>query len=56
MLSALICLVGDRLFHRLRNMSFRRPMLVAAYSLVLYVLSCLSVVEGGFNPFIYFQF
>ena len=55
-LSALICLVGDRLFHRLRNMSFRRPMLVAAYSLVLYVLSCLSVVEGGFNPFIYFQF
>nr|WP_315211811.1 MBOAT family O-acyltransferase [uncultured Duganella sp.] len=55
-LSTLICLVSDRVFYRLRNMSFRRPMLVAAYSLVLYVLSCLSVVEGGFNPFIYFQF
>lgn len=55
-LSAVICLSGDRLFHRLRNMSFRRPMLVAGYSLVLFVLSCLSVVEGGFNPFIYFQF
>jgi alginate O-acetyltransferase complex protein AlgI len=55
-LSTLICLVSDRVFYRLRNMSFRRPMLVGAYSLVLYVLSCLSVVEGGFNPFIYFQF
>lgn len=55
-LSALICLAGDRLFLRLRNMSFRRPKLVGAYSLVLYVASCLAVVEGGFNPFIYFQF
>lgn len=56
LLSTVICLVGDRWFLRLRNMSFRRPKLVGAYSLVLYVLSCLSVVEGGFNPFIYFQF
>ncbi|GJI88095.1 MBOAT family O-acyltransferase [Duganella hordei] len=56
LLSTAICLVGDRAFYRFRSMSFRRPLLVGAYSLVLYVLSCLSVVEGGFNPFIYFQF
>ncbi|MQA20424.1 MBOAT family O-acyltransferase [Rugamonas rivuli] len=55
-LSAVICLAGDKLFYRLRNMSFRRPSLVGVYSVVLYLLSCLSVVEGGFNPFIYFQF
>jgi alginate O-acetyltransferase complex protein AlgI len=55
-LAGVICLTGDRLFHRFRAICFRLPLLVAAYSLVLYVLSCLSVVEGGFNPFIYFQF
>ena len=55
-LASVICLAGDRLFHRFRATCFRLPLLVAAYSLVLYVLSCLSVVEGGFNPFIYFQF
>ena len=30
--------------------------LVGAGSVVLYLLACVSVVEGGFNPFIYFQF
>lgn len=56
LLSTVISLAGDKLFYRFRHMSFRRPKLVGAYSVVLYVLACLSVVEGGFNPFIYFQF
>ncbi|MES2164824.1 MAG: MBOAT family O-acyltransferase [Pseudomonadota bacterium] len=56
LLSTVISLTGDKLFYRFRHMSFRRPKLVGAYSAVLYVLACLSVVEGGFNPFIYFQF
>jgi alginate O-acetyltransferase complex protein AlgI len=55
-LASLICLCGDRAFYRLRGMSFRRPLLVAGYSAVLYVLAAISVVEHGFNPFIYFQF
>ncbi|NVD97166.1 MBOAT family protein [Massilia sp. BJB1822] len=56
LLAAAICLLGDRLFHRLRHMSFRRPLLMGSYSFLLYVVACLAVVEGGFNPFIYFQF
>lgn len=55
-LAALICLVGDRLFYRLRLQGFRRPLLVGSYCFALYLLACLSVVERGFNPFIYFQF
>lgn len=55
-LSAAICLCGDRLFNRLRRFSFRNPMLTGVYCLALYILSCISVVERGFNPFIYFQF
>jgi alginate O-acetyltransferase complex protein AlgI len=54
--SFIICLVGDRLFYRLRGMSFRRPFWVALYCFVLYVWACITVVERGFNPFIYFQF
>ena len=54
--SAVICLVSDKLFYRLRGMSFRRPQLVALYCFVLYFWSCISVVEHGFHPFIYFQF
>lgn len=55
-LSGAICLLGDRQFYRWRNMSFRRPLLVGAYSVGVYILACISVVERGFNPFIYFQF
>lgn len=55
-LSAGICLCGDRLFNRLRRFSFRNPALMGTYCFVLYVLACISVVERGFNPFIYFQF
>jgi alginate O-acetyltransferase complex protein AlgI len=32
------------------------PVTVGAYVFVLYVLSYISVVERGFNPFIYFKF
>lgn len=56
LLSGAICLVGDRRFYRVRNAALRRPLLVGAGSIVLYLLACVSVVEGGFNPFIYFQF
>ncbi|NHZ38982.1 MULTISPECIES: MBOAT family O-acyltransferase [Massilia] len=55
-LAAAICLLGDKPFHRLRRRSLRQPLMMGAYACVLYVLSCLAVVEGGFNPFIYFQF
>lgn len=56
LLPGAICLVGDRRFYRARNAASRRPLLVGAGSIVLYLLACLSVVEGGFNPFICFQF
>ena len=55
-LAAGICLCGERPFARLRRFSLRQPLLIGLYSLVLYGAACLSVVEGGFNPFIYFQF
>lgn len=51
-----ICLLSDKKFYRFRASFFKRPMLVGAYCTVLYLLSCVSVVEHGFNPFIYFQF
>lgn len=56
LLSTAICLLSDKMFYRLRNMSFRRPHFVGVYSFVLYILAGISVVEHGFNPFIYFQF
>jgi hypothetical protein len=38
-----------------RNAALRRPLPVGAGSMLLY-LGRLSVIEAGFNPFIYFQF
>ncbi len=54
--AAAICLGGDKAFYKLRNLTFRHPLVVGAYCVALYLLSCISVVERGFNPFIYFQF
>jgi len=55
-LASVICLVGDKLFYRLRGASFRHPGLVGAYCLIIYIWACISVVEHGFHPFIYFKF
>lgn len=57
-LSALVCLSRDGVFQHLRAASLRLRMapLPPTYCLALYIASCLAVVEGGFNPFIYFQF
>lgn len=55
-LSLCICLAPDARFQRLRRLSFRHPVAVGVYCLILYVLAGISVVEHGFNPFIYFQF
>lgn len=51
-----ICFVSDKVFYTLRGVTFRRPFWVAIYCSVMYVWACMSVVERGFNPFIYFQF
>jgi len=51
-----ICLLKDKLFYTLRVKFFKKPIFVGGYCMVLYFLSCISVVEHGFNPFIYFQF
>ncbi|TAL97278.1 MAG: MBOAT family protein [Paraburkholderia sp.] len=51
-----ICLTSHKPFYRLRSFSFRHPRTIGAYCFLLYVLSCISAVEHGFNPFIYFQF
>jgi alginate O-acetyltransferase complex protein AlgI len=51
-----VCLIGDRPFARMRRASFRYPVLMGCYAAGLYALACISVVERGFNPFIYFQF
>lgn len=56
LLSGAICLLGDRRFFQLRRAGFRRPLLVGTYSFALYLLAGITVVERGFNPFIYFQF
>ncbi|MTV41954.1 MBOAT family O-acyltransferase [Duganella radicis] len=57
-LAALVCLLPDRPLRRLYQHSFRLGATPAmtVYCLALYLLSCMAVVEGGFNPFIYFQF
>ncbi|RZT08681.1 alginate O-acetyltransferase complex protein AlgI [Duganella sp. CF402] len=57
-LAALVCLLPDRSALRTYQASFRlgATPLMTVYCLALYVLSCMAVVEGGFNPFIYFQF
>ncbi|UZW59075.1 MBOAT family O-acyltransferase [Lysobacter enzymogenes] len=55
-LAALICLIGRPTFDKLRSFSFKTPALMPVYCAALYFLACISVVESGFNPFIYFQF
>jgi alginate O-acetyltransferase complex protein AlgI len=55
-IAAAICLVGHKPFFSLRSFSFRHPRVVGAYCFVLYLLACISAVDRGFNPFIYFQF
>lgn len=55
-IATVVCLVGDRVFRRVKSASFKHPRLIAVYCGVLYVLACMSAVERGFNPFIYFQF
>jgi alginate O-acetyltransferase complex protein AlgI len=56
LLAGAICLLGDRLFGRLRSKVLRRPLWLGGATACLYLLACVSVVEHGFNPFIYFQF
>lgn len=51
-----VCLINHQTFYRLRAFSFKSPRLIGAYCFVLYILSCISAVDRGFNPFIYFQF
>ena len=51
-----ICLTAHRPFFALRSFAFRHPRLIGLYCVVLYLLSCMSAVDRGFNPFIYFQF
>jgi alginate O-acetyltransferase complex protein AlgI len=51
-----ICLAGEGVFRRLQSVAMRRPALLGAACVLLFVLSGLTVVEHGFNPFIYFQF
>ncbi|TPG62739.1 MBOAT family O-acyltransferase [Ewingella americana] len=55
-LSLTICLLKDRVFYKFRDTLFKHPVVIGAYSLIVYFLSCISIVEHGFNPFIYFQF
>ncbi|MGH8079994.1 MAG: MBOAT family O-acyltransferase [Lysobacter sp.] len=55
-LASLICLIGDKKFNKLRSFGFKTPGVMPVYCFVLYFLACISVVESGFNPFIYFQF
>jgi len=55
-LSLMICLLSDKCFFKLRTRLFKKPALIGGYALLIYFLSCISVVEHGFNPFIYFQF
>jgi len=55
-LSFFICFYSDKKFYKARNYFFKKPVLAGAYCLIIYFLSCISLVEHGFNPFIYFQF
>jgi alginate O-acetyltransferase complex protein AlgI len=54
--AAAVCLLPDRSFAYFRRLTYRHPLPFAIYALLIYVWSCLSVVEAGFNPFIYFAF
>lgn len=55
-LAFVVCLVSQRVFDRVRGWSAKPAWFLPAYCCVLYFLACISVVESGFNPFIYFQF
>lgn len=55
-LAVVICFVSDGSFYRLRAKALRYRKCIALGCLVLYLCSAISVVESGFNPFIYFQF
>ena len=55
-IAALICFSTDSLFRSVRREGFRHRFAVAAYCVALYIWACISVVEYGFNPFIYFTF
>ncbi|WP_419963643.1 MBOAT family O-acyltransferase [Pantoea vagans] len=55
-ISFVICFIKDNFFFKLRFALFRNPLLLGGYCMLLYFLSCISLVEHGFNPFIYFQF
>lgn len=54
--AVVICFVRDTTFYRLRAKTLRHPRSIALGCLALYLFSAISVVESGFNPFIYFQF
>jgi len=54
-IAAAACLVGQAAYERAKRW-VSTPMLASACCLVIYLLACISVVENGFNPFIYFQF
>ncbi len=54
--ATVVCLATDHGFRRVKSYAFRHPRLIALYCSALYVLACMSAVERGFNPFIYFQF
>jgi alginate O-acetyltransferase complex protein AlgI len=56
LLAGAICLTGEATFRRVQALALRRPALLGGASVLLLVLSGLTVVEHGFNPFIYFQF
>jgi len=55
LVASLVCLVSQASYERAKAW-VARPMLAPACCLVVYLLACISVVESGFNPFIYFQF
>jgi len=54
--ACLVCLSGDRVFQTVKRQGYRHRFAVALYCITLYLWACISVVEYGFNPFIYFTF
>jgi alginate O-acetyltransferase complex protein AlgI len=55
-LSFAICFIKQKWFDWLKVFFISRPTLTGLYCFLIYFLACISVVESGFNPFIYFQF
>ena len=56
LVAAVICFVTDSFYRSVKQRGFRHRLIVSAYCLVLYLWACISIVEYGFNPFIYFTF